>query len=74
MDVIKNATIIDILNSINKKGDNTQIHMKSGKNFTGKIQSVGLNFVILEESGKKSFFDAIIKINDISAVEVQSRE
>ncbi len=74
MDIIKNATITDILNSIKKKGDNTQIHMKSGKDFTGKIQSVGLNFVVLEESGKKSFFDAIININEISAVEVQSRE
>jgi sRNA-binding regulator protein Hfq len=74
MDIIQNATIKDILNSINKKGDNTQIHMKSGKDFTGKIQSVGLNFVVLEESGKKSFFDAIININDISAIEIQSRE
>ena len=74
MDIIKNATIKDILNSINKKGISTQIHMKSGKNFTGKIQTIGLNFVVLEESGRKSFFDAIIHIKDISAIEIQTRE
>ena len=74
MDIIKNATIKNILNSINKKGISTQIHMKSGKNFTGKIQTIGLNFVVLEESGRKSFFDAIIHIKDISAIEIQTRE
>ena len=49
------------------------IHLRSGTTYQGSLKSVGDHFIHLEKMGGKDFFDALIRIEDISAIEVQFR-
>lgn len=71
MEYNKNNTIKDYLTKLRTK--NTYILLKSGKEYLGIIKDVGQFCVILEQKGNRSYFDSIIRIEDISAVEVQVR-
>ena len=51
-----------------------EIHLRSGTKFNGAIKMVGEWCIILQLRGNRSFFDSIIRIEDISAIEVQVRE
>jgi ribosome maturation factor RimP len=71
MKIKENYTMRDALSDLlNKK---VEIILKSGKNFNGKIQTVGQHCMVLNQLGSRSFFDVIIQIEDIAAVEVQIR-
>jgi len=72
MELKENYTIKDILIKLRTK--EAYILLKSGKEYYGIIMTVGQHCVALEQKGKRSFFDAIILIEDISAVEVQVRD
>jgi hypothetical protein len=56
-------------------GKDVLIHLRSGKTFQGYVKSVGDNFVHLEKlSGGRDFYDALIRIEDISAIEAKFRD
>ncbi len=64
-------TIKDILIAlINKE---VIILLKSGKEYSGIIKTVGVHCMVLEQTDERSFFDAIISIDDISTVETKVR-
>ncbi len=69
-----NDTIKDILTKSIKFDKTIDIHLKSNKSFKGKIQTIGQHCVLIKQIGDRSFFDVIIYISDISAVEIQVRE
>ena len=54
-------------------GKNIYINLRSGKTYQGIIKSVGKKFIHLEKMAGREFFDALINIEDISAVELQFR-
>jgi small nuclear ribonucleoprotein (snRNP)-like protein len=56
-----------------KKNKKVEVLLKSGKTFSGVIHTLGNQCVILAQSGAKSLFDAIIRIEEIAALEVQVR-
>jgi len=55
-------------------GKDVYIHLRSGKTFQGFVKLVGDNWVHLEKIAGKEFFDALIRIEDISAIEVKFRD
>ena len=56
-------------------GKDVLIHLRSGKTFQGYVKSVGDHFVHLEKlSGGRDFYDALIRIDDISAIEAKFRD
>lgn len=55
-------------------GKDVFIHLRSGKTFQGYLKSVGNGFVQLEKLAGREFYDALIRIEDISAVEAKFRE
>jgi len=55
-------------------GKNVYIHLRSGKTFQGSVKSVGDHWVHLEKIAGKEFFDALIRLDDISAIEAKFRE
>jgi len=55
-------------------GKNVYIHLRSGKALQGYVKSVGDHWVHLEKIAGREFFDALIRLDDISAVEVKFRE
>ncbi len=67
-----NASITDNLKTLT--GKKVFITLESGKTFSGKLKSVGKKMIHLEKLDGKDFFDALIKIEDISAVDTRFRE
>ena len=56
-------------------GKNIFVHLKSGKAFEGYVKSVGNGLVHLEKlGGGRDFYDALIRIDDISAIEAKFRD
>ena len=54
-------------------GKNIYIDLRSGKTFQGILKTVGDHFIHLEKIAGKDFFDALNRIEDISAIEIQFR-
>jgi hypothetical protein len=55
-------------------GKDMFIHLKSGKTMQGYVKSVGNGLLHLEKLTGKDFYDALVKIEDISAIEAKFRE
>src|SRR4030065_2078313 len=50
-------------------GKDVLIHLRSGKTFQGYVKAVGDQAVHLEKLSGRDFYDALIRIEDISAIE-----
>ena len=56
-------------------GKDVLIHLRSGKTFQGYVKAVGDQAVHLEKlAGGRDFYDALIRIDDISAIEAKFRD
>jgi hypothetical protein len=55
-------------------GKDVYVHLRSGKTFQGYVKSVGDHFVHLEKLAGRDFFDVLIRIEDISAIEAKFRD
>ena len=55
-------------------GKDVQLLLRSGQTVQGYVKSVGDHFVHLERLAGKDFYDALVRIDDISAVEARFRE
>lgn len=55
-------------------GKDVVIHLRSGKNLQGYVKTVGDHFVHIEKISGKDFYDALIRIEDITAIEAKFRE
>ena len=55
-------------------GKNVYITLDSGKVFTGSVKEVGNHLVHLEKLVGKEYFDALIRIESINAIDSRFRE
>jgi hypothetical protein len=55
-------------------GKDVLLHLRSGKTFQGYVKSVWDNLVHLEKLAGRDFYDALIRIEDISAIEAKFRD
>ena len=55
-------------------GRDVFIHLRSGKTLQGYVKAVGNDFVHLEKLAGRDFYDAFIRIEDISAMEAKFRD
>ena len=56
-------------------GKDVYVHLNSGKTIQGYVKSVGDHFVHLEKlAGGRDFYDALVRMEDISAIEARFRE
>jgi hypothetical protein len=68
-------TALSLIDNLkNYTGKNVFIHLKSGKTLQGYVKAVGNNLVHLEKLAGKDFYDALIRIEEINAMEAQFRE
>jgi hypothetical protein len=74
MEVQQDGTIGDVLKSAQAADKIVTVDMNNGKTYRGSIIQVGQFHLRLELKGDKGFYDAFIKLDHISAVEVQIRE
>lgn len=64
-------SLIDNLKSYT--GKNVFVHLKSGKTLQGYVKAVGNNLVHLKKLAGKDFYDALIRIEEINAIEAKFR-
>jgi hypothetical protein len=55
-------------------GKDVHLLLRSGQTIQGYVKKVGDHFVHLERLADKDFYDALVRIDDISAVEARFRE
>ena len=55
-------------------GKDVQVHLRSGKTIQGYVKSVGDHSLHLERLAGRDFYDALVRIDDISAMEVKFRD
>jgi hypothetical protein len=55
-------------------GKDVFVHLKSGDTLQGYVKVVGNDLVHLEKLAGKDFYDALIRIEEISAMEAKFRE
>ena len=65
------ASFID--NLIMAKGQFAYVTLKSGKTLSGDIKEVKNSLLHLEKIEGRNYFDALIRVEDISAFEIQFR-
>jgi hypothetical protein len=58
----------------NFSGKDVLVHLRSGKTVQGYVKSVGNGLIHLEKLSGRDFYDALIRIEDISAIEVKFRD
>jgi hypothetical protein len=58
----------------NYMGKDVVVHLKSGTTLQGYVKAVGNGLVHLEKLKGKDFYDALIRIEEISAIEGKFRE
>jgi small nuclear ribonucleoprotein (snRNP)-like protein len=54
-------------------GEDVSVNLRSGTTYRGFVKSVGDHFIHLEKIAHRDFFDALIRMEDIAAIEVQFR-
>jgi len=55
-------------------GKRVQIHLRSGKSLAGVVKKVSDHLIHLEKLDGREFFDALIRIEDISAFDTRFRK
>lgn len=55
------------------EGQPIEITLANGKSYAGRLGAVGSHAMILTKLTGKDFFDALIRIEDVSSVEVRVR-
>jgi hypothetical protein len=58
----------------NYLGKDVVIYLSSGKNFQSYVKNIGDQLIHLEKIAGKDFYDALIRIDDIIAIEAKFRE
>ena len=66
-----NSSLADNLKSL--KGKKVYVTLDSGKTFTGFVKEVGNHLMHLEKLEGKDYFDALIRIENISAIDTRFR-
>jgi hypothetical protein len=54
-------------------GKDVYVHLRSGKTVQGYVKSVGSHLLHLEKLSGRDFYDALVRIEDISAFEARFR-
>jgi small nuclear ribonucleoprotein (snRNP)-like protein len=66
------ASLVDNLTAL--LGQKVYVTLESGKTFTGTVKAVGNHLLHLEKLAGKDYFDALIRIESISAIDTRFRE
>ena len=67
-----NASMMDNLNAL--AGKKVLVTLDGGKTLAGIVKSVGQHLLHLEKIERKEFFDSLIRLDNIQAIEVQFRK
>ncbi len=73
MNFKKNILLKDALSELKNNGQVIFLQLKSGKEYCGKIEELGDNFLYLKMEGNRSYYNALIDLTEITSVEIKVR-
>jgi len=65
-------TVADLLGRL--VGTTVEVSLRNGTTLSGKLTKVNQNLAVIAELSRKEFYDAVIRIDDVSAVTVRMRD
>jgi sRNA-binding regulator protein Hfq len=68
------ASMRDNLNALMAAKKPVAVILKNGTSYRASIGSVGDHFVVLTQPAQKEFFDVLVALDEIAALEVRARE
>ena len=71
LEIKQGSTIAEVIGAL--AGASVDLTLRSGTTLAGKVGSVQQNVMILTEIRGKEFYDAVVRIEDISAVSMRVR-
>lgn len=66
-------SIPEQLRALSKQRKRVTLLLRGGQNLTGIVNEASSSQILLSELAGKEFFDALIRVEDVSALEVQVR-
>jgi small nuclear ribonucleoprotein (snRNP)-like protein len=72
MNYLVNASLKENLKPL--EGKSVNVTLASGSTFTGTVKAVGNHFLHLKKIQGRDFYDALIRIKDISAIDAKFRD
>lgn len=68
------APIGDNLRRLQQSGKPVELVLENGKSYKGKLGTVGDHAVVVTQIEGREFFDALVLIEEIAAIEVRARD
>jgi len=73
MELNAKLNFIDTFKHVQAQKQTVEIYLVGGHSFTGKVLDVADHYVIIGHLQGKEFYDAQIRVEDISAISIQTR-
>lgn len=74
MNLKDRETMSDMLTKAKLENKTVDVLLRNGTSIKGDILDIGAYCLVMELKGAKSFFDTVIRIEDISSFDIQVRE
>ena len=68
------VSLRDNLNQLMAAKKQVVVMLKNGTSYRANVGSVGDHFVVLTQPAQKEFFDVLVAIDEIAALEVRARD
>ena len=65
-------TMVDMMGRL--VGERVEVSLRNGTTMSGKLTRVHQNLAVIAELSRNEFYDAVVRIDDISAVTVRMRD
>tara|TARA_B100000959_G_C14711482_1_gene513117 strand:+ start:194 stop:421 length:228 start_codon:yes stop_codon:yes gene_type:complete len=73
MELKASMRVRDLLKQVHQERRQVCIHLDGGAELVGMVVDVGEQNVVLSQLVSREHFDALVRLDDVSAVEVQVR-
>lgn len=64
----------DTLVQAQNEGKGVTLHLRSGDKIQGRVEAVSAHNVVIAEIVDREFYSAVVKIDEVSAIEVRARD
>ena len=73
MELNAKASLAEILRQAQAENETIEVYLRSGQSFSGEVIAIGDHSVVIGPLVGKDFYDVQIRIDDISAISLQTR-
>jgi len=74
MDLNPNSDFAETLRQAHREEAGVTLYLRSGETLQGRVGAVGDQHVVVSHLTNREFYDAVVRIGDVSAIEVRARQ